>query len=88
MLPIEVRSRSSSLGFGRVPDDGVFLLQRKVVGFHKDDESHWVAELDCGHAQHTRHDPPFFPRPWVLSEEGRMSWIAFAVIAKKSPKAM
>ncbi len=58
-----------------VPNDGVFLLQRKIVGFHQDDESHWVAELDCGHAQHTRHNPPFFPRPWVLTEEGRLSWI-------------
>lgn len=50
-------------------------MQRKIVGFHQDEESHWVAELDCGHTQHTRHDPPFFPRPWVLSEMGRMERI-------------
>jgi tellurite methyltransferase len=44
---------------------------RKIVEFHQDAENHWVADLDCGHAQHTRHDPPFFPRPWVLTEKGR-----------------
>jgi tellurite methyltransferase len=49
----------------------VAILERKIIGFHEDEESHWVAELDCGHAQHTRHDPPFFPRPWVLTEAGR-----------------
>jgi tellurite resistance-related uncharacterized protein len=45
------------------------------VGFHQDSEQHWVAELDCGHCQHTRHEPPFFPRPWVITEEGRKQQI-------------
>jgi tellurite methyltransferase len=48
---------------------------RKIVGFHQDEEHHWVADLDCGHAQHTRHDPPFFPRSWVLSEDSRANYI-------------
>jgi len=30
-----------------------------------------VAELDCGHGQHVRHDPPWSLRPWTLTEEGR-----------------
>jgi hypothetical protein len=46
-------------------------MQRKMVGFHQDAESHWVAELDCGHTQHVRHQPPFTLRPWVVTEEGR-----------------
>jgi tellurite methyltransferase len=46
-------------------------LKRSITGFHQDQESHWVAALDCGHHQHTRHDPPFFQRPWVTTEEGR-----------------
>jgi tellurite methyltransferase len=50
-------------------------LKRSIIGFHQDQESHWVAELDCGHHQHTRHDPPFFPRPWVITEEGRQSYL-------------
>ena len=46
-------------------------MKRSITGFHRDDESHWVAELACGHAQHTRHDPPLVERKWVLSAEGR-----------------
>lgn len=46
-------------------------MQRRIVGFHQDDEGHWVAELECGHDQHVRHDPPLVSRLWVLTEEGR-----------------
>ncbi|MCM1983034.1 DUF3565 domain-containing protein [Lyngbya confervoides] len=46
-------------------------MLRPITGFHLDEESHWVADLDCGHSQHMRHDPPFFSRPWVLSEPER-----------------
>ena len=46
-----------------------------VVGFHQDDEGHWVAELACGHGQHMRHEPPLVSRPWVLTEEGRAAFI-------------
>ena len=46
-------------------------MLRQIIGFHQDEVNHWVADLTCGHAQHTRHDPPFFPRPWVLTETGR-----------------
>ncbi|MCI0451087.1 MAG: DUF3565 domain-containing protein [Candidatus Latescibacteria bacterium] len=46
-------------------------MQRRVTGFHQDDEGHWVAELECGHTRHVRHDPPWKERPWVLTEESR-----------------
>jgi len=46
-------------------------VERRIVGFHQDDERHWVAELECGHNQHVRHDPPFQVREWVTSPEGR-----------------
>ena len=36
-----------------------------------DDEQHWVADLDCGHAQHVRHRPPLESREWVTHEQGR-----------------
>jgi ribosomal protein S18 acetylase RimI-like enzyme len=45
-------------------------MQRAIVGFHQDDEQHWVAELECGHNQHVRHDPPWFNRPWTTTPEG------------------
>jgi len=48
---------------------------RRVVGFHRDDEGHWVAELDCGHGQHMRHQPPLVSRPWVLTDEGRAAFV-------------
>jgi tellurite resistance-related uncharacterized protein len=46
-------------------------MQRRMTGFHQDHEAHWVAELECGHTQHVRHQPPFTQRPWVLTAEGR-----------------
>ncbi len=48
-------------------------VPRAIVGFHQDDEGHWVAELECGHTQHVRHDPPWQVRPWVVTLEGRNS---------------
>jgi GNAT superfamily N-acetyltransferase len=46
-------------------------LHQPIVGYHLDDESHWVAELACGHQQHVRHDPPWQNRPWVTTDAGR-----------------
>jgi 2-phosphosulfolactate phosphatase len=48
---------------------------RRIVGFHRDAEGHWVADLECGHTQHVRHDPPWQTRPWVLTEEGRRGFL-------------
>ena len=45
--------------------------ERRIIGFHQDQEGDWVAELECGHNQHVRHDPPWQERAWVLSSEGR-----------------
>jgi hypothetical protein len=45
------------------------------VGFHQDVEQHWVADLECGHTQHVRHDPPWQSRPWVITASGRQDFI-------------
>lgn len=45
--------------------------QRPIDGFHQDEHGDWIAELRCGHGQHVRHKPPFWSRPWVLTEAGR-----------------
>jgi hypothetical protein len=45
--------------------------ERRIIGFHQDQEGDWVAELEGGHNQHVRHDPPWQERAWVLSGEGR-----------------
>ncbi len=42
-----------------------------IVGFGRDGVGDWVAELDCFHRQHVRHDPPFRIAPWVLDEDAR-----------------
>jgi hypothetical protein len=46
-------------------------MKRRIVGFHQDEEEHWVAKLECGHTQHVRHQPPWVNRPWVITHEGR-----------------
>jgi hypothetical protein len=46
-------------------------MLRPITGYHLDEEEHWVAELECGHNQHVRHDPPWQVRPWVTTEAGR-----------------
>jgi len=48
---------------------------RKIVAFHQDAEGHWVADLECGHTRHVRHDPPWTLREWVTSAEGRAAWL-------------
>ncbi len=47
------------------------MANQKIVGFHQDEEDHWVAELGCGHTQHVRHTPPWQNRPWVITDAGR-----------------
>lgn len=46
-------------------------MKQKILGFHIDEEDHWVADLQCGHKQHVRHDPPFHSRQWVTVPELR-----------------
>jgi Protein of unknown function (DUF3565) len=58
-------------------------MQRKIIGFHQDDQHDWVADLECGHTQHVRHDPPWTNRPWVLSPEGRRSRIGYPLDCKR-----
>jgi hypothetical protein len=50
-------------------------IPRRIVGFHQDEEQDWVADLECGHTQHVRHDPPWQVRPWVITESGRAKFL-------------
>ena len=58
-------------------------MKRRIEGFHVDDEGHWVAELECGHDQHVRHDPPWTSRPWVVTEAGRTSALGSVLECRK-----
>lgn len=50
-------------------------MQQAIVGYHRDEQRHWVAELACGHYQHVRHNPPWVQRPWVTTAAGRQSML-------------
>jgi hypothetical protein len=58
-------------------------MQQAIVGFHLDEEGHYVADLACGHTQHVRHDPPWQNRPWVLTEQGRKEKLGVMLECKK-----
>jgi hypothetical protein len=47
------------------------MSERRIIGFRQDGDQEWVADLECGHAQHIRHAPPWQVRPWVMTAEGR-----------------
>ncbi|HLZ91636.1 MAG TPA: DUF3565 domain-containing protein [Candidatus Acidoferrum sp.] len=46
---------------------------RRIVDFHLDENLDWVAELECGHRQHVRHNPPWTVRHWVTTPQGRLA---------------
>ena len=43
-----------------------------IAGIHGESR---VLDLACGHGQHVRHQPPFFSRPWVMTEGGRARFL-------------
>ena len=58
-------------------------MEQAIVEFFQDDENHWVAKLACGHTQHTRHDPPWQSRLWVVTSEGRATRVGTTLNCKK-----
>jgi len=58
-------------------------VNQPIVGYHQDEEGHWVADLACGHGQHVRHQPPFMNRPWVVTSQGRSQHIGTLLNCKK-----
>lgn len=57
-------------------------MKQAIVGFHLDEENHWVAEPACGHNQHVRHTPPWQNRPWVITELGRITKLGLILECK------
>lgn len=58
-------------------------MKQPISGYHKDEHDDWVAELECGHYQHVRHNPPWALRPWVTTKKGRDSRIGHSLKCKK-----
>ncbi|WNC72857.1 DUF3565 domain-containing protein [Thalassotalea psychrophila] len=58
-------------------------MEQAIIGYHQDKEDHWVAQLQCGHFQHVRHNPPFMARLWVTNQLGRNSMLGYKLKCKK-----
>ncbi|MEO8627390.1 MAG: DUF3565 domain-containing protein [Betaproteobacteria bacterium] len=58
-------------------------MRKRIVGYHQDEELHWVAELECGHDQHVRHQPPWVNRAWVTTSAGRNERLGELLDCKK-----
>ena len=58
-------------------------MEQSIVAYHRDEAGDWVSELACGHFQHVRHNPPWFNRPWVETEAGRLSMLGQRLLCKK-----
>ena len=52
-------------------------MRQAIIAFHTDHENHWVAQLECGHFQHVRHNPPWINRLWVTTHEGREEMLGY-----------
>jgi Protein of unknown function (DUF3565) len=61
-------------------------VPRKIVGFHLDEKLEWVAELECGHQQLVRHNPPWKDRFWVTTFEGRTAHMGHELNCKVCPR--
>ena len=62
-------------------------MNRRIVGFHQDELGDWVADLECGHTQHVRHNPPWTLRPWVTTSEGRAEKLGEVLACRKCDEA-
>jgi hypothetical protein len=73
-----------SLDPGTQTDVGTYrTMERRIIGFHRDEDGDWVADLECGHGQHVRHQPPWQVRPWVTTPEGRAEWLGRALECRR-----
>jgi len=52
-------------------------MKQSIIDFHTDHENHWVAQLECAHFQHVRHNPPWMNRLWVTTDEGRKAMLGY-----------
>lgn len=58
-------------------------VPQPILGFHRDQEGAWVADLACGHGRHVRHRPPFQERAWTQTKEGRQAMLGVRLDCRK-----
>jgi hypothetical protein len=66
-----------------VSADPAAAAERRMVGFRQDEAGDWVADLDCGHSQHMRHQPPWQERPWAATAAGRRAHLGTRVACRR-----
>lgn len=71
----------------RLSSEREAVALRKIRGFHRDDKGDWVADLECGHTQHVRHNPPWVMHPWVVTPEGREAHLGKELACKVCDEA-
>ena len=87
------RSGIGTVGFfaaRRVPDRCIFSPWTEGSSASTGRRADWVAELECGHNQHVRHNPPWTNRPWVVTPEGRarvlgQTWHVASATRRRAP---
>lgn len=53
--------------------------QARIVAFSQEEAGVWVAQLECGHSRHVRHEPPFKLAAWVTEASERAQRIGTAL---------
>ena len=49
----------------------------KIVDYHLDERFDWIADLECGHQQYVRHNPPWTNAHWVTTPQGRYEHLGY-----------
>jgi hypothetical protein len=49
----------------------------KIVDYHLDERFDWIADLECGHHQYVRHNPPWTNGHWVTTPQGRYAHLGY-----------
>lgn len=57
-------------------------MKRRIINFHLDELGDWRSQLECGHFQHVRHNPPLIDRTWILTETGRAEHLGLELDCK------
>jgi Protein of unknown function (DUF3565) len=67
--------RSLRKGTWKTMNSEFHATTRKIVAFHLDENSDWVAEFECGHEQRVYHTPLLAYRYWLTTPQGRVEYV-------------
>jgi len=63
------------------------MFKRRIIDFHQDEFKDWIADLECGHSQHMRHNPPWQNRPWIIKKSSRQQQLGRLINCKVCTEA-